>query len=147
VDQAQIGTIEVKRQHGQLAVTVDGSALAHARLLHVPEHKFRNGGLTTAVASFTTVCKQGFNAILRRDGVDDPYGRWQGVGWERNALFFLGQTVEHKPEPFALDVDGLNRYLKIVDGMTSDLQVVHVGDIPARFVALLAECAEKMKRC
>jgi hypothetical protein len=146
-DLVKIGTIEVKRQHGQLAVTVDGSALAHARLLHVPEHKFRNGGLTTAVASFTTVCKQGFNAILRRDGVDDPYGRWQGVGWERNALFFLGQTVEHKPEPFALDVDGLNRYLKIVDGMTSDLQVVHVGDIPARFVALLAECAEKMKRC
>jgi hypothetical protein len=61
-------------------------------------------------------------------------------------LFLLGKTVEHKPEPFALDVSGLTRYLKIVDGMTSDLQVVHVTDIPSRFVALLAECAEKMKR-
>lgn len=54
--------------------------------------------------------------------------------------------MQHKPEPFALDVSDLTRYLKIVDGMMSELQVVHVNDIPGRFVALLAECAEKMKR-
>lgn len=144
-DLVKLGTIDVKRQY-DLAVTVDGTSLGYARLLDIPEHKFRNGGLASTVASFTTACGQGFNAILRRDGIDDPYGRWQGVGWERNAMFFMGRTVEHKPEPFALDVEGLKRSLKIVDGMTSDLQMVHVGDIPRRFVELLAACLEQPRR-
>lgn len=141
-----VGSIALQRRGDDLVVVVDGKAVAEVSLIWIrPDHRFRNGTLTNAVASLTTACRKGFNAVLRRAGADDPYGKWEGVGWGRNALFFLGQTVEHKPEPFALDQEGLKRYLKILDGMTSDLQTDRVADVPDRFLTLLAECIEQMR--
>jgi hypothetical protein len=146
-DLVRLGTATVDTTDGTLVVRVDGQAVAHARLIWLrPEYKFRNGGKANAVAMFDTVCGQGFNAVLRRDEGDDMYGRWQAVGWRRNPLFFLGQTVQHKPEPFGLDGDGLGRYMKVMEGVTSDLQAEHIGQIPARFVALLAECMEARRQ-
>jgi len=140
-----VGTVVVERRHGNLVVTIDGTLIAQAGLLNIGEHKFRNGSITNTIATLTTACRTGLNAILRRDNDDDMYGRWEGVGWGRNALFFLGQTVEHRPEPFAIEGDELERGLRNLDGVTTDVQASRISDIAPRFVALLAECVEKVK--
>ena len=144
-DLAKLGTIAVERKHGGLAVTVDSQPVAHARLLSVrPAHRFRSGAVTSAIAAFTVATGQGFNAVLRREG-DDLYGEWQAMEWRRNYMFFVGRTVQDIPEPFALGVGDFATRLKLIDGMTSDIQPDNVGDIRGRFFALLADCIESTR--
>ena len=143
-DLVKLGTIAVERKHGGFVVTVDGQAVAHARLMSVrPAHRFRAGAVTSAVAAFTMATGQGFNAVLRREG-DDLYGEWRAMEWRRNYMF-VGRTVADIPEPFALGEGDFATRLKLIDGMTSDIQREHVGDIGGRFLALLADCIESTK--
>jgi len=145
-DLVKLGTIVVERKHGGLAVTVRGQPVAHARLMSVrPAHRFRSGAVTSSVAAFTMATGQGFNAVLRREG-DDLYGEWQAMEWRRNYMFFAGRTVQNIPEPFALGEGDFATRLKLIDGMASDIQREHVGDIGGRFLALLADCIESTTR-
>ena len=144
---ARLGTVSIERASGFLTVRADRKAIANARLTFLqPPHKFRDGAMANAVAVFTTACGLGFNVILRRNSEDDAYGWWQAIAWRRNYMFFAGRTVEEKAEPFALEGTELAQRIKIVDGMTSDLQTEHVGDVPETFIRLIAECLESRRR-
>jgi len=145
-DLSRLGTLSIERVSGFLTLQADAKTIANARLtfLSAP-HKFRDGAIANAVAVFTTACGFGFNVILRRNSEDDAYGWWQAVAWRRNYMLFAGRTVEDKAEPFALEGTELAQRIKIVDGMSSDLQTEHVGDVPETFIRLIAECLESRR--
>lgn len=143
---SQLGAVSVERAGAFLTLRTNGQAIANAKLAFLPTpHKFRDGGIANAAAVFTTVCGLGFNVILRRNSDDDAYGWWQAIAWRRNYMFFTGRTVEPKAEPFALEGTELAQRIKIVDGMTSDVQSEHVDDVPQTFLRLIAECLESRR--
>lgn len=141
-DLVEAGVLSVSAEAGSITVKADGQQVgsAHLEYLHGDGYRFRNGSFVKTAVLFSTVCKQGFNAVLIRTNDEDMYGEWQGIAWSHHALY--GQR-DGRREPFGMAGSELTTELRYMQGLTGRFTVERIGDIPMQFKKLIADCLDR----